>query len=1305
MNLRKLLVITILLLIPSVTNAGSVSLLVIDANTYLVNKAVKGLELPENIQVKYFTHEDLTRDKQANDFVDKSEVIIVDVMMQELSEYLIQHIRFEGKKIYAVRGTRDDDALKAKGFIFDLDIKEYYSHLIPKNIRNLVYKLIHRELNAPVHYDDVIKLPELRLYHPDADEIFTSYEAYEKWYDQSGHKKNAPRIGVMCFGSSLIEGQMAHISYLIQRLETAGFNVLPAFGKDITVLRKIIADENRNARADLILAFTLKFYSTIDDELKSLINDLNIPIINAVNLYSSTIEEWRKDPVGIPPMDVMWNIANSEISGIIEPTPLSGKKKIFDKASGRDFFIHLPIKENIELLIPRIRKWVALKQKENKEKQIAILYYNHSQGKQNIGASYLNVFRSLELILNRMKQEGYAVTLDERITEDGIKDLVLKYGRNIGSWSPGELDKMLSEEKVVRVPVSTYKTWFEKLPEEFKANVIRQWGKVEDSKMMIKDGSFVMPAVMLGNVVILPEPSRGWGDDPMKLYHDPTVYPHHQYIAAYLWLKYEFNADAMIHLGTHATHEWLPGKQAGLSDSCPPEVLITDIPNLYPYIVDDVGEGIQAKRRGRGVIIDHLTPPLKESGLYHEYAELYDLISSYNRSVSVKSETSEAKLEKIKQKAVKMGIDKDLEIKVFDEEGIEEIEHYLLEVKTNFMPYGMHTFGKSFDGDALEDMVKCVLKRNDDVNPDDLRKGFAASGPREINHLIKGLNGGYIPSGEGNDPVRNPSAIPTGKNFFGFDPDKIPSKVAWELGKKAAEDIIEKHLKEKKTYPEKVAVVVWATETIRNEGINESTILYLMGMKPVWDKSGRVKRVEVIPGRELKRPRIDVLINPSGLYRDLFPNMLLFLDDAVQKAAVQEDIENLIRKHTEEMRSHLIASGMDEKEADLFSKIRIFTEKPGTYGTGVSEMTSASGVWESDEEIVKVYENRVGFAFGLGKWGEPAQEVFKNNLKHVNTAIHSVSSNVYGTMDNDDVFQYLGGLSLAVKKESGETPDTLISMQRDPEKAEIEDVAKTIGRELRSRYFNPKWIEGMKKEKYAGAREIEKFVEYMWGWQVTVPYAVDKTKWEQTYEVYVEDKYGLDIKEFFNKENPWAYQSVTARMLETVRKKYWQADEKVTQKLAVEYALNVVEKGVACCDHTCNNPVLNQMVVNIISLPGVMSPEMVEKFRMAIEQAAQKSLEEQVRARKELQKQLNEGFDKNKKFSQNKESSKKADSEKQEAASASEADSKNVEGYKMEDMQQKDDTTDMSSSGVQWFASVFVFLILGLFVYGMKRFR
>ncbi|WP_034622489.1 cobaltochelatase subunit CobN [Desulfovermiculus halophilus] len=1298
-----LLILCVCALLPSLSHADEVALLVIDADSYAVNEALKKLYPPKNIKVCFFTHADIQDSQAAREFIQGSEVIVADVMQPQITDYLLENVNTQSRPVYALRGSNDDQKLKSKGFRFEPTIQAYFQNLSVQNIHNMLRRVIHDQLDASVGYDPVHKRPQTGMYHPEADSTFTSFSAYHKWYMGKGPgEAEKPWLGLMLFSSSLIPGQRQAVDTLIQEVEKAGWNVAVCFGRDEEVLTSLLLDESRSSRVDCILAFSLKFYSAVNSSVQKALQELDVPVVNVVNLYGQTISEWRENPQGIPPMHVVWTMANPEISGLIEPTPLTGPVEVTDPETGRKITRSRVITDSLDRLLPRLRMWRKLQTMPNEDKKVAVLYYNHSQGKQNIGASYLNVFRSLERILRRMQDEGYQVDEKELPGEKELKDLVLKYGRNIGSWAPGELHRLLVEGKVIRLPVSRYKKWFSRLPAQFRSQVLEQWGPVEKSSIMIKDRELIIPGFRLGNVLLLPEPARGWGDEPMKLYHDPTLQPHHQYIAAYLWLKHEFEADAMIHLGTHATYEWLPGKQAGLAPSCPPEVMLTDIPNLYPYIVDDVGEGIQAKRRGRGVIIDHLTPPLRKGGLYQEYRRLYDLINGYNRSQAMQSQTAEAKLEEIKAVTRKLGLDTDLGITTYDSNALEEIEHYLLELKGNLMPYGLHTFGRSPQGQALTDTVETITEHITDSSPAKIRSSLAESGNLEIERLLAGLEGRYIPAGEGNDPVRNPSAVPTGKNFFGFDPQKIPSRSAWKLGKKAARQMINASLEKNGTYPQKVAVVLWATETIRNEGVNESTILSLLGIKPTWDVSGRVTGTEVIPGRELDRPRIDVLINPSGLYRDLFPNKMRFLDRAVQKAAVQTDIKNLLREHSASLKRRLRAQGMTEEKADRLSTVRIFSEKSGSYGTGVSEMTGASGLWKSEQEIAEVYENRVGYAFGQGMWGQSAQEVFKDNLASVDTTVHSRSSNVYGTMDNDDMFQYLGGLSLAVRTESGQAPDTLITQQQEAGQVEVEDAAKTLGRELRTRYLNPEWIEGMKKEDYAGAREMSKFVDYMWGWQVTTPQAVDEAKWEQTYAVYVQDKYGQNVKEFMNESNPWAYQSITARMLEAVRKGYWQAEDKVKKKLAAEYALNVVDKGVACCDHTCNNPMLNQMVVNVISLPGVMSPQMVEEFKLAVEQATGQKLIQQVQAREALQQKLQQSLQRpSRKQSKDQPQKKRVNDSEQKTSGG--AEQQEVTGYKMERKDKQDKSTQLASSGVQWFASLIILLIIGLFGLGMRR--
>ncbi|MGD9160035.1 MAG: cobaltochelatase subunit CobN [Desulfobacteraceae bacterium] len=1291
------------LVIISSAEAENISILELDSNSYQVNLAIEKAGLSKNIKIRFFALEDLTASDDAMQFISDSSIVFVHTMMPELPAYLIDNNLTSGRKVYSLSMAGDPKELGPEGILFDREIMEYYHHLTVKNMINMMRLAVNRHIDSGVKYDPVEIVPETCIYHPDAPEKYEDISGYRAWYKgRKGFDPENPWVGIMNYGSTLKEGQVEAMDVLIKKLESEDFNVLACFGPVQDLLRKFLKPENGKSPVNMVLAFSMKFVSGINEEVLSALKALNVPVFNVIRPYGETIEEWKKSEVGLKPMEIVWAVDTPEMSGSIEPTIIIGKKKIRDKNTGQDLYIYEAVDDTIELLTSRLKKLAALQRMENKDKKVAIIYYNHSQGKQNIAAAYLNVFRSIKQILTRLKQEGYSIDSEEKITEEYIKKTILNSGRNIGSWAPGELDLLMASGEVDRVSIDEYKKWFNELPEDFKKPVLAQWGEPEECFIMTKNKEMIFPMVRLGNIVLLPEPARGWTDDPMKLYHDKTLYPHHQYIAAYLWLAKKFNADAMIHLGTHATYEWLPGKQAGLIPSDPPEIMTGDIPNIYPYIVDDIGEGIAVKRRGRGVIIDHLTPSMKEADLHHEYADLHEIYHKYETAKANGSETAPEYLKQVEELINKTGIANDLEITELNDDTMEEIHLYLHEIDKNSLPYGLHTYGKPYDKEAADETIRLIMDQNPDADKDNVRKNLEGSPVKEMDSLVRALKGEYVEPGEGNDPLRNLPAIPTGRNFYGFSPAKVPSRAAWEIGKRAAVQMIEEKMKKEGKYPEKVGVVLWATETIRNEGVNESTILYLMGIRPKYDKTERVNGMEIIPGKELGRPRIDVLVQPSGLYRDMFPNKLIYLDEAVQLAMVQTDIENLIAKNTRTIRTALMNKGMSEEEAEFKSKFRIFTEKPGSYGNGVDDMTSSSGLWDDDKAVSDIYLNRAQFAVGQGKWAVPLKDTFTENLRKVDIAVHSRSTNVIGIIDTDDFFMYLGGMSLAVKNIKGTAPDTMVTMHRRKDEIMVENVSKTIGREMRTRYLNPQWVEGMKKDDYAGARQMADFAEDLWGWQVTVKDAVDADKWEQVYEVYVDDKYDLELKKFFNKASPWAYQSMTARMLEAVRKDYWKADEKVTQKLAVEYAVNVVEKGVACCDHTCNNPMLNQMVVNIISLPGVLSPEMVEKFKLAIEKAAQKDLEDQVTERAELLKALAKGPEKASKYS-NENSGKQ--NEEIKSQPDNKQDSEQIEGYKMEDVDSQDESTELTSSGMQWAASIFVLFIIALFFWGSRKKR
>jgi len=1251
-----------------------------------ITEALKIPEVARDFNIHLYTNMDLEEETIDRDIIARSAIIVVDDMAKELRDYILKNADLEKSKVYGLCSTpkAPDD------FIYDPKVIGYCRHTTRKNIKNLIPYLLNKDFKIELEYEEPLTVPKSGIFHPESSRIFSNFEEYLAWYKKKGlYSKEGFWVGITDHSSYVTPGEVGRVeTSLIRKLEENSINVLPVYAFPAPrCLEEFLLDGKGKSRVDIIVAFSFKFASADMEKTKKILIRQGVPFLNAIRMFFTTIPEWRESPQGLGPLAISWQICVPEFNGVIEPSVLGGRVPLKDERTGKEVYDNGPVTENIDFFIKRIKAWRNLQTKANKNKRIAVVFWNHPPGKHKVGAAYLNVFRSMEKILERMRKEDYTIKGKPPLEEE-IKELILKGGRNIGSWSPGELDELIKNGQVIQVPLTKYTKWCEEINPEYIKKMEDEWGKVEDSKIMIKDKKIIIPCVSLGNVILIPQPSRGWGEDPTKLYHSTTLWPHHQYTAFYLWLKNEFKADAIVSLGTHGTHEWLPGKQAGLSMSCPPDVLIHDIPNIYPYIMDDIGEGIQAKRRGRGVVVDYLIPALKKAGAYHEYRELSVLIDEYNNVLSSSAELAKEKFKRIKVMVKKLGLDKDLLLDEINEEAVEEIEHYLLELQETNVPYGVHTFGISPEGEELEEFSQLIKERNEDLDLNEIKKKLGMC-YLEIDRLIAGLQGKYVPAGEGNDPLRNPEAIPTGKNFYGFDPAKVPSKDAYVLGKKQAEEMIQKYLKEKGEYPDKIGLVFFSIELHRNEGTQAGTALYLMGMKPVWDTNNKVIGVEPIPGKLLGRPRIDVHMQTSGLFRDSFPNVILLLDEAVRKASQLKDVENFIAKHSQKIKGYLVEKGYSEEEAENLSKIRVFSARPGSYGTPVDDLVSASGLWESDEEIADVFINFVSFGYGKGVWGKPLKSVYKKNLEDIKITMHTQSSNAFGVMDNDDWFSYLGGLSMAVKRISGEYPDVLISDQRDPDATHIEDIERTVGEELRARYLNPKWIEGMKKENYEGARQMSRFVEFMWGWQVTTPFAVDETKWEQVYEVYVEDKYDLDLKEFFDENSPWAMQSINARMLEAIRKKYWDAPEEIRKNLAKDYAIGVIENKIACCDHICDNPALNQMVVNIISLPGMLSPELVNQFQAVISRATGMSLEEAQEKRKVLQEKLAKVTEEI-----------RQEEKVEKVVKGKEPDKEKIEGYEMVEEKPEENIT---VSGSSWIIIAIVIGLIGLLAAGWRK--
>lgn len=1313
---------------------------------YMTSSVVKAMKaiwqdypfLKDRVTFEIISKTDLESGFNPNEILD-SNLILFDVHGVRISTPTQSGFDFEvlkevidrGATVLAVGETAGlDSQYAAVGLTYDKEIRSYLQYSSAGNFKNLILLSLKKYLPFPgLTANPPEEGLKIAYYHYQRDEkLFETFEEYQNWYRDAGYmKENAEWVAVLTYSSFYEQGQASVEDELIRSIEEKGFNAFVVFGyPEDAVVEKLFVDSKGVSRVSGILSFLFRFS---DFKATDSLEKCGVPVVNLITVYGKEGKTWENDPEGLSSLEVSWQLAIPEIAGLIQPTVVSYRMREKDDETG--FFVEQrkPIPERIDRAVDRIKAWINLQRKNNLDKKVALLYWNYPPGKQHIGASYLNVFASIENVLKMMKGNGYDVG-NETIDKEILLENSLRYGRNVGNWAPGELDEMVRNGKCVLLSLDEYQQWVRSLPANFMKDVHKDWGTVEESNVMMwtdpkqKKKYMVIPAIRRGNFVILPQPVRGWLQDKEALYHSKDLSPHHQYLGAYLWLKHGFGADAVIHFGTHGTHEWLPGKSNGLSGDDPPEALIQDLPVMYPYIVDDVGEGLVAKRRGAAVVIDHMIPPLKKGGLYHEYAELEELIGDHDRALEQDAALARQYMENIIKKIKELGLEKDIEIRDhlnidpqsddqhrFGHEVIHKIGEYLQELKQLNMPYGLHTFGNAPDELLRTSTIQAIQEVIKDIPAHELDKNIQEGAKRELSNLVKAMNGDYIPTGTGNDPVRNPNSLPTGKNFYAFNPDKIPKKEAWQVGVKLTQELLDDYrVNDNGKYPEKLSFVIWGTETIRHEGVLESQILYLLGVEPIWNEWGKVTGIKVIPREKLGRPRIDIVVSSAA--EEMFGQLTQYIDQAVQMVKGLDEKDNQIQQHIKEATGKLIQKGWPQKKAEQYAAVRIFDEAPGRYDLNVSRIVSASGTWEDDAVVADEYLKRMSYGYGNGLWGEPMEDVYKMTLSGARMVVHSRSTNLYGTVDNDDFFMYAGGLAAAIRELDGKSPELVITNIMNPAKPEMTPIDRMMGMELRSRYWNPEWIEGMKKEGFEGANMMAEFVENMWGWQVTVPETMDTARWEETFEVYIEDKYGMDLKEFFSKKNPYAYQAVTARMLETIRKDYWQPTEKVKQTLAKEYMTTVIEHGVACCVQTCNNPAFQQYATDILSTPGLVKPDTLIQYAEVLKTATGKLLDERkaemdriVQAQEPISNPVPGSVEQREDVGQtpDKERIAKADEWKLEDEDAEKAEV--VKGLEMEEVKTNEGKITLNQSNRLWVVIAVMSGCIGFFVYGWTRKR
>jgi len=1202
-------------------------------------------------------------------------------------------------------------------FAFYLQARAYWDNRGSQNISNLFLLLLDSNLHSS-NWNRVVELKSIR-YFLDGN-VGKTYFDVDSLYKDIDSSKETLFVLDNDRADSLNEWRVHEA--LVKNSSFQVVSILSSWGKSslnaVENLEKLISKLPKKHPFSIISMhdFVIGGGSSRSEVSKAL-KRLNTPIIKGLRVLDYNYLNYTLSSEGLPKNSIHYRISMPELQGIGQVHLLSLNDKVsIDKNTGVSLYTVKILDNEIKNIISKANKWNKLKKKANKDKKIAIIYYNHPPGRHNIGADNLNVPKSLFNILKNLEKEGYDVGLLPKNDEE-LLDILQEKAVNL----PNDKKALIQmSSKVNKISFKDYEKWFDTLPLYIKEEMqygplsalnveiqnfltndlkdisssnkvgaynaisdymnktmnnlhhaldgvrsksraraidllsqlkneykniltlsqdeksftfekmdslkdaiiklqiegIKGWGKAPGD-VMVYNKEILFPSVEFGNILLAPQPPRGWELNEELLHANLSFPPTHQYLAFYHHIKDNFKADAIVHVGRHSTYEFLPRKSVGLSSMDYPYLMIGDIPSIYPYIVDGVGEGIQAKRRGQAIMIDHLTPPLAITKLYDDLLQLRQLIESAEsanddnlRKNAIKKIKESIEKMNLKEQIIK-SMDEELAVRgigfdqVDDEFLLHEVGHYLTHLQEDFMPLGLHTFGKNWDEKAINTMLKSMGKDEQiDLN---VKNNLINSPANEMKSLLNAFDGGYVVAGKGNDPIRTKEALPTGKNFYALDGSLIPSLVGYEVGVKLAQKVREK---KNQDIRKKEAIILWASDTVRDEGAMIAFGFDLLGVKPVWNSRGILKSLKLLPLDKNRTRRYDVIFTGSGLFRDLYASKLALLDKAVLMTlsasykdivskypsltlaleSALEPLEELKEKGSESIEKNSVALNWVEEARELLkqnpnmstnelgkiSSMRVFATAPGSYGAGINRLAERSGAWNDRSELADIFIKRMGYSYSKDSFGEVAKESFKRQLRKVENTYLGRASNLYGLIDNNDTFDYLGGLNLAIEKETGKQPNSYVIDNSNVNNLKITSLETALLSELRGRFLNPQWIKPLMKEGYSGARTMgSEFIEYLWGWQVTSPEIIKDWVWEEVKAVYVDDKLNLKLDEFLSSNHQVQVQTnMLAVMLVAIQKDFWNTDEKTKKELANKFAENIINHGIPGSGHThANHPI------------------------------------------------------------------------------------------------------------------------------------
>jgi len=998
------------------------------------------------------------------------------------------------------------------------------------------------------------------------------------WRQEDG----GPAVGVLFYRALAQAGDMALVEATTTSLREAGLapKALLITGLRTPGIQSGIVALWRQQKVQLVLTTTGFAAAGAGEHGATIWDQLDCPVLQMV-CSSASQKSWQESCVGLGPRDLGMQVVLPELDGRLLGRVVSFKEvEHLHPQLGCALFRYKPVAEGLVWCGQWARNWLHLAGTPPTQRRLAIVLANYPTRNSRLANGVgLDTPASVAACLGWLVEAGYGVAGE--VPRDGDQLMgQLTMGRSNDPRS-------LPLAPLAHLPLATYEAWFDQLPAPARHGVLERWGPPAQDEHLEVEG-FPIHGCGFGAVVVLIQPSRGYEQDPALSYHSPDLPPTHHYLATYYWLQTVHRADVVIHFGKHGNLEWLPGKGVGLSNSCFPHTALGPLPHLYPFIVNDPGEGAQAKRRSQALILDHLTPPLARAGLHGHEALLEQRLDEYWQALQLGSSRAPHLRQELDGLLAALHLDTTGDL----DQRLEQADGYLCELKEAQIRTGLHCYGMapepeqrlelllalarcprgdqpgltqalaldldlaldpwtSEEGSALHDhdrkqlnlpiTARCAgdgVAKLEEWALDLLRGQATAPGARsrhclgqittevaprldgcpaqEKEALLRGLGGGRIPPGPAGAPTRGRlDVLPTGRNFYSFDLRGLPTEAAWNLGRRAAELLVEHHEQQEGEPLRHLAMSVWGTATMRNGGDDIAQALALMGVRPVWDgQQRRVVDLEVIPSAQLGRPRVDVTMRISGLFRDAFPNLV----DLIHRAGV------LLQQTTGQ------ALG------------QIYGSAPGAYGAGLQGLIE-SGAWEVTADLGNAFLNWSQWCYSSNPMGDlevrQDREGLCRRLEQVDGVLHNQDNREHDLLDSDDYYQFQGGLAAAITHLRGQKPALWFGDHARPERPRVHRLTRELDKVIRSRLLNPRWLEGMGRHGYRGGFELSASLDYLFAYDASTGAVPDWAYGAIAQQWLLDTVHGPALK----RTNPWALQDMGERLLEAHRRGLWHGAE------------------------------------------------------------------------------------------------------------------------------------------------------------------